>query len=180
MVSLSLNNLDENLFQNESMIYRNTFDCKLDYLASRSYFIDRSKNCSVPLVDNEIKLTRSNTNVWDKKPVDFTWKNYHPKPPKRNTRDAIKPWMYNKYLRPIEPKEPEFNERSEENIANQFLAESINKAFHVNQESLGSKDFEVLFRPTTPLSSKVDASKHMSFRDGLSQYGASNKSSVNF
>lgn len=157
--NFNLNRIDKNLDTNESNIFKNSFNAKNDFIAYRKYCTDRSKNSKLP------PKQLSTLSIWERKPVDFTWKIYQPKPPKRNTREAIKPWQYDKYLKPIDltqvlTTENKY-ERSDESFGNQFLAESLNKAFSLNQDSMEFKEFSAYFRPLSPLKAKIEASKFM-------------------
>lgn len=169
--SASLNNINTS---SELNIYKNTFDARNDYLANKEYFNDRSQNSKLP--KNPVRVN----SIWERKPVDFTWKLYHPKPPKRNSREAIKPWQYDKFLKPIESlhSSSSFNlsEKSEENFGNKYLSESLNKMFNLKEESLDLREFSTLFKPLTASKDKIDTAKTMSYRDGLDQYeGSINK-----
>ena len=156
--SASQNNLKFDLtdtpIQSETNIYRNSFTEKKEYAALRGYCFERSKSFKI-----EPKLTNSSESIWERKPVDFTWKLYHPHPVKRNSREAIKPWTYDKFLRPLDYSQ--LIDRSEENFGNQFLSESMNKVFHTKKDSEETKEFETLFKTSKALDGKVEASKTM-------------------
>jgi hypothetical protein len=49
-------------------------------------------------------LSKIKENAWEKEPIDLNPKKYRPNPPKRNARESQKPWLYDKFLRPIETK----------------------------------------------------------------------------
>lgn len=88
-------------------------------------------------------------NLWEKKPVDFTRKLYRPQPPKRNTRDAIRPWEYDKFLRTEEEESIFWEKPEEKKKANELM---IEKSF-INNSSFEDwkKDFERQFRVPDPL-----------------------------
>lgn len=112
--------------------------------------------------------------VWDKEAVDLSWKLYQPNPPKRNTREAIKPWVYDKYLRSMDDhlKVEKYNDKStyngksiQEQVIDEFgsigATESIPDA---------GPEFQLAFRLPTPNGARIEASKIMGYRIGLNQF----------
>ena len=120
------------------------------------------------------KEEKENLGEWEKKAVDLSWKLYQPRPPKRNTREAMKPWLYDRFL------------RSDEEIAmiekyhdkNEFKGKTIQELVLEDVGSIGAKEvvaekaeeFQVMFRVPTPQGARVEASKTMGFRIGLKQF----------
>jgi hypothetical protein len=106
--------------------------------------------------------------------VDLSWKLYQPKPPKRNTREAIRPWIYDKYLRSDEENamiEKYFDK-------NEFKGKTIQELVLDEVGSIGAKvnipetkdEFQAAFRLPTPQGARIEASKTMGFRIGLDQF----------
>lgn len=106
--------------------------------------------------------------------MDLSWKLYQPRPPKRNTRDAIRPWTYDKYLRSDEENamiEKYFDE-------NEFKGKTIQELVLDEVGSIGAKvivpemkdEFQAAFRLPTPQGARIEASKTMGFRIGLDQF----------
>lgn len=141
----------KNKLDNES--YSRLIEKRNQIFIRMGYKVDRSVSCQ---------------NLWEKKPVDFTRKLYRPQPPKRNTRDAIRPWEYDKFLRTEEEESIFWEKPEEKKKANELM---IEKSF-INNSSFEDwkKDFERQFRVPDPLEAKIQASKAMSFREGLDQY----------
>jgi hypothetical protein len=119
-------------------------------------------------------------NEWEKKPLDFNLRLYHPKPPKRNTRESMQPWKWDKYLRPIERESntaAEVDEPMEKNNCiglNYLLVNAMSTKSSLNNDDEDSRpendDFQASFRLLTPNQARTQAAKGMSFRDGLEQY----------
>ena len=105
--------------------------------------------------------------IWDLDPIDFSVKLYHPKPPKRNSKDAIKPWTYEKYLRPIQR---DNNQVPEKISADKYIVESYMNQNYESNNSNTELDFKKSFRALTPNGARIQASKSMSFREGLEKY----------
>ncbi len=106
-------------------------------------------------------------NVWEKKPVDFTRKLYKPHPPKRNTRESIRPEQYDRFLRSSADESIFWEKPEEKKKANEQMLES---SFFNESFENWKKDFETQFRIVDPLAAKIQASKAMSFREGLDTY----------
>ncbi|CAF0716745.1 unnamed protein product [Brachionus calyciflorus] len=107
------------------------------------------------------------TLIETRKPIDFSVKLYHPKPLKRNSREAIKPWEYDKYLKPSDlQNDKEVTKISADKaIVNSYLTENSESNNKENEI-----DFEKSFRTLTPNGARIEASKNMGFRDGLEQF----------
>ncbi|CAD5110663.1 DgyrCDS41 [Dimorphilus gyrociliatus] len=63
------------------------FDVKTSFAATESLLNVRSANFS-------IRQKEEDNDIWKRPPPDFRPQVYAPKPPKRNSRDAVKPWKY--------------------------------------------------------------------------------------
>lgn len=137
------------------------FCSKRNFEASRSLIEIRSEKQKPYEKKKEIN------SIWDLEPIDFSVKLYHPKPPKRNSKEAIKPWTYDKYLRPIQQGN---NQLSEKNSADKCLVESYMNENYARNNSNTELDFQKSFRVLTPNGARIQASKSMSFREGLEQY----------
>lgn len=100
------------------------------------------------------------TNVWEKKPIDFSPRLYQPKPPKRNSKEAMKPWKYKTLMR---EKEASINVPSKkcELGLNEYLVKKVSNM---------QPSFKTSFRLLTPNQARIEASKTMGFRDGLELY----------
>ncbi|RMZ94549.1 hypothetical protein BpHYR1_053157, partial [Brachionus plicatilis] len=134
---------------------------KRNFEASRALIETRSEN------QKPFGKQKQISSIWDLQPVDFSVKLYHPKPPKRNSRDAIKPWTYDKYLRPIQSQD---NQQPEKISADKSIVESyLNENYDFNRQQ-SEADFEKSFRALTPNGARIEASKLMGFRDGLEQF----------
>lgn len=152
--------------ENSQQVLVNTFQDKKDYEAFKNLIETRSDNAK------PLKKLKDSTNVWDREPVDFTWKLYHPHPPKRNARESMKPWTYDKYLRPTNPDENEENndKNKKKSVEQQIVDDFFNKTNNSNTEEKEEEDFQVSFRVPTPQAARIKASRTMSFREGLGQY----------
>lgn len=127
---------------------------KRDHIFLRmGYKVDRSVSCQ---------------NVWDKKPVDFSRKLYRPQPPKRNTRESIRPQEYDRFLRSSADESIFWEKPEEKKKANEQMIE--NSLFNTESFENWKKDFETQFRLQDPLGAKIRSSKAMSFREGLDMY----------
>lgn len=138
-----------------------SFQNRREYEASKILVETRSEN-QKPYV----KKKHANS-IWDLEPIDFSVKLYHPKPPKRNSRDAIKPWTYDKYLKKFERSSSQESEKysAEKTLVNSYLTE--NSLISTFQSEV---DFQKEFRPLTPNGARIEASKNMGFREGLDQF----------
>lgn len=138
-----------------------SFYNKRNFEASRALIETRSEN------QKPFEKKKDIHSIWDVQPIDFSVKLYHPKPTKRNSKEAIKPWTYDKYLRPIQPGE---NQLPEKISADKHIVESyLNENYDYNKQD-SEVDFQKSFRLLTPNGARVEASKQMGFRDGLEQY----------
>jgi hypothetical protein len=156
------------MLTDESSVFRNSFQEKRNFEAIKSLIKTRSRNKKKIIVQDD------NSDVWKRKPVDFTVKLYHPNPPKRNSRNAIKPWLYDRYLRKTE------NETSDVPIENQDpdkkVISDILTSFYSNtnldeyQSTNKSIDFQSSFRCITPNADRIKISKTMGYRHSLEQY----------
>ena len=111
---------------------------------------------------------------WDKKTVDLSWKLYQPHPPKRNARDSMKPWTFDKYLR----SEEENAMIGKYQDLYEFNGKTIQELVLEEVGSIGAKEitpeekeeFQVRFRLPTSHGARVEASHTMGFRIGLNQF----------
>ena len=120
-----------------------------------------------------LKKKKTIESVWDQKPVDLTWKLFHPRPPKRNTREAIKPWEYDKYLRKTE--ENELSAKSREQPADKTsLMSNLFKPSATDEtdqnDTSDNAEFKVDVRVDTPDRARFKAAREMGFREGLDTY----------
>lgn len=171
----------------------NTFNDRKTYEASKDLEQVRSKKST------EKELKQTPTSVWDIKPVDFSLRLYHPRPPKRNTREAIKPWTYDRYLRSMPESSTSHDQSTTTTIGaklankvalNFLLGYSLSESLKNDPVDIDSSDaddnddeyydlahsldnssqFRSSFRLLTPNRARIEASKTMSFRDGLDQF----------
>jgi hypothetical protein len=149
---------------NTKPVNKSMFREKLEYDAYRKVIQERSVN-----IRPKLKYV-DYTNVWNIRPVDFTMKLYHPRPPKRNSRDAIKPWEYDKYLksasvddlRVAEPK------KNAEELMVQAFIDQFGKEEDDEKED---EEFERMFRVVTPNEDRFDmAAKRKAYRAHLDKY----------
>lgn len=150
---------------NPSEVGLNSFQNKREYEASRNLIETRSEN------QHPYQKVKEINSIWDQDPVDFSLRLYHPKPPKRNSREAIKPWIYDKYLRPIDPDILQRNSESpkksvEKVILNSFLSGESEKSDSTDADNL----FQTSFRVLTPNGARIEASKSMGYRNSLEQF----------
>lgn len=143
---------------NDQHINLNTFRDKREYEASKNLVETRSDK------QKPFKKLKEINSVWDVEPVDFSLKLYHPKPLKRNSREAIKPWTYDKYLKKpnVEIINEDSNNSAEKVVLNNLISSSENNEM--------VEDFQGSFRVLTPNEARIEASKHMGFRNGLEQF----------
>ena len=123
------------------------FSEKLDFEAQRKVFQVRSTNIqpTVKFIDY--------SNVWNIKPVDFRIKLFHSRPPKRNSRDAIKPWEYKKYIRSSDDISPIIDStkysKPRKTAQEQMVARFLEKE-NVPENEIKNEEFERMFRVPTP------------------------------
>ena len=134
-----------NSFKSESDLYK--FSDRLENEALKK--LDNRRNNAHSKLDRCVSNSRifsDNSNIWTRKPVDFSRRLYDPCPPKRNTREAMKPWTYDKYLR-LPEDENIFWEREEEKkmVADHLLENALANSFED-----WKVDFERSFRLLTP------------------------------
>ena len=134
-----------NNFKSESDLYK--FSDRLENEALKK--LDNRRNNAHSKLDRSVsnsKIFSDNSSIWNRKPVDFSRRLYDPCPPKRNTREAIKPWTYDKYLR-LPEDESIFWEREEEKkqVADHLLENVLADNFED-----WKADFEKSFRLLTP------------------------------
>lgn len=146
-------------------VNKNTFKSKREYEALRGLIEVRSENqAPIPKVKNYLT-------IWDKEPVDFSLKLYHPHPPKRNSREAIKPWLYDRFLKPIDNSDRA--NKTDENMAHkkqmdEYLS-SYDSSLKENNEN-EEPEFIAGIRLRTAKGARMDAAKSMGYRDSLEQY----------
>jgi hypothetical protein len=156
------------MLTDESSIFRNSFQEKRNFEAIKNLIKTRSRNKKKTVVEED------NSDVWKRKPVDFTVKLYHPKPPKRNSRNAIKPWLYDKYLRKIENDSSDATNENKD--PDEKVITDIMSSFYSNtnldeyQSQTESLEFQSSFRCITPNADRIKMSKTMGYRDSLEQY----------
>ena len=122
---------------------------------------------------NSYKPTRRSKQIdseWDKEPIDFTWKLYHPNPPKRNSRDAIKPWLYDNYLKGDKRIFYDSEQYSSVEGLEEKKNKILNNLFKSKQDAAESDEFKIRFKMTTPNAARLEAAKTMGFREGLDSY----------
>jgi hypothetical protein len=147
-------------------VIKNMFSEKLDFDAYRKVIQTRSQNLQPRLKYIDY------TNVWNIKPVDFTMKLFHPKPPKRNSREAIKPWAYDKLLKSGSMDDLRLG--APKKNAQELMVQSFMDQFA--SEDTDGKDgepgeFERMFRVVTPNEDRLDkATKRMAYRAHLGEY----------
>lgn len=141
---------------------KNSFDShkEIDDIRSRSFKLK-------PIVKQE-------SSVWDIKPVDFTWKLYQPQPPKRNSRESMKPQKYNEKINDFVDDLDKHNDKdSKKQLLDEFLDENnrIQRlAFLPDLQPQEPTEFKGSFRLQTPNGARIEASKTMGYRDGLEKY----------
>ena len=187
--SENLNSLSKNTFtinkssfkdklEFEVKVFRwNIFSSFRRFLILKYWFLVKAhKGLIETRSETKIPYTKEKENFgeWDKNAVDLSWKLYQPRPPKRNTREAIRPWIYDKYLRSDEENamiEKYFDK-------NEFKGKTIQELVLDEVGSIGAKvivpetkdEFQAAFRLPTPQGARIEASKTMGFRIGLDQF----------
>jgi hypothetical protein len=151
----------------------NTFQEKSHFEAYKNLIRVRSIKKEDVLDDFDDEDEVPSKNVWQQKPINFSPRVYQPKPPKRNSRDAVKPWTYDRYLRVREDDNDNMEPRNEEIIQlgiNNYLSEENES--DSSEGSSSSSSFQASFRLMTAKGARAKASKSMGFRDslGLGQY----------
>lgn len=105
--------------------------------------------------------------VWDKKPIDFSPRLYHPRPPKRNSRESMKPWKYGRDSH----REVCGSVSSSAKLRIPLdLKDYLRDKSHKEMIEETRSDFQRSFRLLTANGARIEASKSMGFRDGLDQY----------
>ena len=118
------------------------FESKTAFNASNELTRSRSEHFTLrpPVIDDDI---------WKRPPPDFRPQVYQPKPPKRNSRESMKPWNYGTF--PGHKKPP----RKEEKV---FLP-SIFKV--LSGENAEEVDFQTHVHIMDPYEAKRDAAKNL-------------------
>ena len=125
--------------------------------------------------------TKEHFGAWDKEAVDLSWKLYQPNPAKRNTREAVKPWEYDKYLRCMDDHlaMDKYNDKGsfkgktiQEQVLEEFgsLAAGVNESLSDEAVAANQNDFQLAFRLPTPNGARIEAAKVMGYRIGLNQF----------
>ena len=140
-------------------VKKNTFNDKLNHEAERNLIETRSVSSKLP------KKIKDIATVWDIEPVDFSWQLYHPKPLKRNTREAIQPWLYDKYLREVDENE-KISLGVKRTVESQILEDFFGSSQVFNLDDEEKKNFHRSFRVLTPNGARQEAARIMSFREG--------------
>jgi hypothetical protein len=127
---------------------KNFYESMVNLIETRSK-VSSNRNEIIKLNSNPNNNDNNNDNsndIWNYKPVDFTMKLYHPKPPLRNSKESMKPWLYQtEYEKNKEPKvNEELKEEKEE--------EERGKRLAVN-------NFNATFRLITPSKARALAAK---------------------
>lgn len=101
--------------------------------------------------------------VWKRPPPDFRPQCYAPKPPKRNSKEAMKPWRHNEK----ENEEDEENEREgEKDGKNVQLPSLVSLSQSDKQEP---EDFVTRFRVLTPNGARAMFVRHGTYYPGMYQ-----------
>lgn len=95
-------------------------------------------------------LSSQSLSIWDCKPVDFSRKKYDPHPPKRNARESIRPWTYDKHLRKPEDENIFWEKAPAKKKCNEILLEKSLGGY--NNEETDFDDFNTSYRPRSPKS----------------------------
>ncbi len=139
-----------------------SFKDKLNYEAKTSLLNKRDK---ISIKKNELKLN-AKKNIWERDPIDFNPSIYHPRPPKRNSKEAIKPWLYDKYLKPVE------KTKDDVSFLNNRLSkiELFNEANYHRNNNDSRQDFQLFFRALSPDEDRFKAAQTNGFRDLIGNY----------
>ena len=120
------------------------FEARTSYNATEDLLNTRSANYRFrpPPPDN---------NIWKRPPPDFRPQVYAPKPPKRNSRDAVKPWKYG-----TKPGEKEEVTREE----------SVKLPLILQAKSQDENPFVTHFNILDPYQAKILGAKYGSYKPG--------------
>lgn len=97
-------------------------------------------------------LSSHSLSIWERKPVDFSRKKYDPHPPKRNARESIRPWTYDKYLRKPEDENIFWEKPTIKKKCNEILLEKSLGGFENDEYDFDN--FDTSYRPRSPKSIK--------------------------
>jgi hypothetical protein len=159
--SFSRKSLGLNGGEFRKQINRLSFKHKFEFNALKELDTERERH----LIKKEKLIDYSN--VWNIKPVDFSLKIYHPKAPKRNSREAIKPWIYDKYLRKSESSDNLNLKQTTKSADARMIASFLEN----NENKIDDKEnFETQFRPITPNEDRFQHAKEHGFRAHYGQY----------
>jgi hypothetical protein len=143
-----------------------SFNDKLNYDARKSLLNKREK---IKIERVKTKLTNLEKNVWESDPIDFNPSVYQPRPPKRNSKEAIKPWLYDKYLLSIE--RASFNKDEDFLLKNRLSKiELFNEFNHHKNDKDIVKNFQSFFRALSPNEDRFKIAKTNGFIDLIGKY----------
>jgi hypothetical protein len=149
-------------------VIKNMFGEKLDFDAYRKVIQARSEHLRPKLKYIDY------TNVWNIKPVDFTTSLYHPRPPKRNSREAIKPWEYAKLMKSTSTDDLRLGpqkKNAEELMVQSFMEQQAISNRGEGEEDDEPEEFERMFRVLTPNEDRFEtAAKRNAYRAHLDEY----------
>jgi len=140
-------------------------DCKFDF-AAKAHLESQVSNLHRRSNSFRVKQKQKKFDIWDLKPLNFNPKTFEPKPLKRNSRAAIKPWTY----KMRDEKEPTqivikklCNKRRNEKTI-KVLQTLVNES----KEQSEKKEWQTFFSLMDPHEAKVDFVKNGMFKP--SQY----------
>lgn len=112
-------------------------------------------------------------NLWEKTPIDFNLSVYHSRPPKRNSKEAMRPWLYDKYSK-SDDSIYSFKD-SESNLINRLskvvLYREANYYNNYEQKNaINSENFETSFRILSPNEDRFQTAKINGFRELQGEY----------
>lgn len=145
----------------------NTLQDKINFEAFSNLIRHRgSARAKEKLLRSCEDLSSSSSSIWDRKPIDFSPRLYQPKPPKRNSKEAMKPWKYGSKETTSKQQSQEIEKPPLDLSA--YLSEKSKIDWQNDENSRES--FQGSFRLLTANRARIEASKTMGFRDGLDQY----------
>lgn len=155
--------LESNSLKN---IYTYSFKDKLNYEAKTSLLNKRDK---INIKEIGPKKQSLPMNIWDRNPIDFNPSVYHPRPLKRNSKEAIKPWSYDKYLKPIDS--TDLNKDHDWFLKNRLSKiELFNEVNYNKNNNNITQNFKKFFRPLSPNEDRFQTAKTNGFRYSLGIY----------
>lgn len=146
----------------------NTLQDKINFEAFSNLIRHRgSARAKEKLLRSCEDLSSSSSSIWDRKPIDFSPRLYQPKPPKRNSKEAMKPWKYGSKETTSRQESQEIEKPPLDLSA--YLSEKSKIDWQQNDEN-SRASFQGSFRLLTANKARIEASKTMGFREGLDQY----------